>query len=114
AGLPGAVSATLGMILPSLILILIAAAFFYKVKNSVWVKRGFYGLRPIITGLIFYAAISFAIGNGVVPTNFGAFDWQTASLAAIFIFSLVALIRFKIHPAFVIVLSGLAGAALFS
>lgn len=114
AGVPGAVIATTGMVLPSLIIILIVAAFFYKVKNSKLVKQGFYGLRPIITGLIFYAAITFAIGNGVLPTTVGAIGWQTLSLIAIFIFSLVALIKFKTHPVIVILLSGLAGTALFS
>jgi len=113
AGVAGAVAAALGMVLPSLIIILIVAVFFYKVKNSIWVKRGFYGLRPIITGLIFYAAITFAVGNGIVPTRLDAFDWKTASLAAIFLLSLAALIRFKAHPAAVIALAGLVGAALY-
>ncbi|HZG56787.1 chromate transporter [Paenibacillus sp.] len=114
AGVPGAFAATLGMVLPSLGIILIVASFFYKVKNSELVKRGFYGLRPIITGLIFYAAISFAIGNGVLPTSVGSFDWHTVSLIAIFAASLVALIKFKAHPVVVILLSGLAGTALYS
>jgi len=115
AGVPGAVASTFGMVLPSLAIILIAAAFFYKVKNSSFVKKGFYGLRPIITGLIFYAAITFAIGNGIVPTgDSGADLWETAVLIAIFALSLIALLRYRTHPVIVIVVSGLTGIAFFS
>lgn len=114
AGVPGALASTLGMVLPSLVIILIVAAFFYKVRTSELVKKGFYGLRPIITGLIFYAAIKFAVGNQVIPTSFGAFGWETAGLIVIFLTSLVGLVKYKVHPILVIVLSGLAGTALYS
>lgn len=114
AGVPGAIVSTFGMVLPSLVIILIVAAFFYKVKNSELVKRGFYGLRPIITGLIFYAAIKFAIGNHVIPTSVRALNWETISLIVIFLLSLLGLVRYKIHPIVVILLSGLTGMALFS
>ncbi|WP_309118836.1 chromate transporter [Paenibacillus sp.] len=114
AGVPGATVATLGTILPSLIFILIAASFFYRVKRSKVVKNGFYGLRPIVAALIFYAAITFAVGNGLVPTNLEAFGWETVVLFAIFAGSLLALFKFKTHPIVVILLCGLVGAAVFS
>ncbi len=114
AGVPGALAATVGTVLPSLIAVLIAATFFRKVKNSDLIHKGFYGLRPIITGLIFYAALTFAIGNGVIPTSFGSIGWETLATLAIFLVSLVALTKYKTHPIVVILLSGLAGAALFS
>jgi len=113
AGVPGAIASTLGTILPSLLLVLIAAAFFYKVRKSQFMKKSFYGLRPIVTGLVFYAAISFAIGNGIVPKGVGAVGFETIGLIAIFLASLVALFKYKAHPIAVILLSGLAGAALF-
>ncbi|HZG74997.1 MAG TPA: chromate transporter [Paenibacillus sp.] len=114
AGVPGAIASTLGMVLPSLAIILIAAAFFNKVRKSEFVKKGFYGLRPIITGLIFYAALTFAIGNGVVPTKLGAVGWESMLLIGIFLASFVAMVKFKTHPIVVILLSGLVGAAAFS
>ncbi|MCI3921438.1 chromate transporter [Paenibacillus sp. TRM 82003] len=114
AGVPGAFVSTLGMVLPSLVIILVVASFFYKVRKSELVKKGFYGLRPIITGLIFYAAIKFAIGNRILPVSASAFNWETAGLVFIFLASFIALIKYKIHPISVIALSGLAGTALYS
>jgi chromate transporter len=68
AGLPGALISMAGMILPSLAIILVVAAFFYKVHDHHIVKSAFYGLRPIITGLIFYAALKFAVSNRISPS----------------------------------------------
>lgn len=109
AKLPGAIVSALGMTLPSLIIILIVASFFYKVYKSVWVKSAFYGLRPIITGLIFYAALTFAYENGLVSS----FSWHTVSLLAIYAVALFALIKLKTHPIVVILASGLVGIAFY-
>jgi len=109
AGVAGAVAAAAGMVVPSLTIILLISLFFYKVNQSRIVQSAFYGLRPIITGLIIYAGITFAMRNGV----FGAWNWQTAVLIAIFLFGLFALFRLRLHPVYVILLSGLAGAAFF-
>ncbi len=109
-GVLGAFTSALGMILPSLIIILAIGTIFYKVQKSMMVKSAFYGLRSIITGLIVYAAILFAMNNGLVSS----FSWHTLSLVIIFGLSLLALIRFRIHPVYVILISGLVGIALYS
>ena len=54
----GAVTATLGLITPSVIVILIVAAFLQQFRNSRYVNNAFYGLRPASTGLITAAAFS--------------------------------------------------------
>ncbi|MFB9829796.1 chromate transporter [Lederbergia wuyishanensis] len=110
AGLPGAIFSTIGSVLPSLIIILIIAMFFYKMHEHKLVKSAFYGLRPIITGLIIYAAISFAISNHVI----GAISTHTFILFTIFSLSLFALIRLKMNPILVIFISGIAGIIFFS
>lgn len=51
-GIPGAVIATLGLIAPSIIVIVIIAAFLQKFRDSKYVEYIFYGLRPASTGLI--------------------------------------------------------------
>jgi chromate transporter len=109
-GIPGAAVAAMGMILPSLIIILIIGAVFYKVQQNYMIKSAFYGLRAIITGLIIYAAILFAGSSNL----YASFTWQTASLLIIYAASLTALIRFKIHPVYVILGSGLVGVAFYS
>ena len=60
AGVPGAVTATLGLIFPSVIVILIVARILAAFKDSPWVKAVFYGLRPASTGLIAAACLSVA------------------------------------------------------
>ena len=52
AGPAGAVIATLGLITPSIIVILIIAGFLKAFKTNKYVQNAFYGLRPASTGLI--------------------------------------------------------------
>lgn len=66
-GLPfallGAVVATLGLITPSIIVILIIASFLKSFRNNRYVESTFYGLRPASTGLIAAAGLSVAMAN---------------------------------------------------
>ncbi len=57
-GVPGAVTATVGLITPSIIIILIIAKFLQAFKDSPLVDAAFYGLRPASTGLIAAAGLS--------------------------------------------------------
>lgn len=52
AGPLGSVVATLGLITPSIIVIIIIAAFLKKFRENKYVEAIFYGLRPASTGLI--------------------------------------------------------------
>ena len=52
AGIPGAVVATLGLIAPSVIIILIIAKFLEKFRTNSIVDSAFYGIRPASSGLI--------------------------------------------------------------
>lgn len=107
--LPGAIAAGLGMLLPSLLLVILIASFFHKVSKTAYVQQTFYGLRPVIVGLVGYAAIKFAMTNQLVNVS-----WYSASLLLIFALSLFALIKLRLHPALVILMSGVLGAALYS
>ncbi len=57
AGKRGAIIATAGVILPSLLIITLIAMFFSKVQDSPIVKAVFSGIRPAIVALILTAAI---------------------------------------------------------
>ena len=85
----GAVVATVGLVTPSVIVILIVAAILKSFRNNPYVERAFYGLRPASTGLI--AAAGFTV---VATTLFfsdlwaagdllGAFNWKGIVLAAV-------------------------------
>jgi chromate transporter len=56
AGIPGAVIATVGLVLPSVIIIIVIAKLLAKFRNSA-VDSVFYGLRPASVGLIAAAGI---------------------------------------------------------
>ncbi|BBI36708.1 chromate transporter [Cohnella abietis] len=109
AGLLGASIASLAIVLPSLLLILAVGKLFLRLQENWLVKSSFYGLRPIIAGMIVYAAITFAQQAGMIAQ----LSWFTWSQILIFIGSLFALIYFRKHPFSVIILSGLVGIALY-
>jgi len=107
AGILGAVIALLGMVLPSLIVILLIVSWMYRLHKHPLFQSMFYGLRPIITGLIIYAGIRFVLFTGLV----GKWDSHSLVLILIFFLALWALIKWRLHPALVILLSGFAGIA---
>ena len=112
----GAVTATLGLITPSVIVILIVAAFLQQFRNSRYVNHAFYGLRPASTGLIAAAAFSVITSILVFPSallqgNFlGAFNFKGLVLAAI-LWTLTNVIKRtkKWHPIVFIGISALVG-----
>ncbi|WP_042351267.1 chromate transporter [Bacillus massiliigorillae] len=110
-GLLGATIAVIGMILPSLFLVVLVATFFMKFHHKPIVKSIFYGLRPIVASLVIYAALSFAHTNHLLNLTF---SWYTLSLWIIFGLSFIALIKFRWSPLYVILLSGLVGVVLYS
>ncbi|MBQ3372028.1 MAG: chromate transporter [Oscillospiraceae bacterium] len=57
AGIPGAVIATIGLITPSIIVILIIARVLQKFRTNKYVDAAFYGLRPCSVGLIAAAGL---------------------------------------------------------
>lgn len=109
ASLLGAVDACVAVTLPSLLLILIVGKLFFKFQEHPYVKAAFYGLRPTIIGVIAFAAIKFAISNGIIGGN-GFIDLKSSILMTI---AFIILIRTKLHPAYLILVSGLIGIVLF-
>jgi chromate transporter len=111
AGISGAILSAVAILLPSVILVLIAAAFFVKWHHKPLVEAMFYGLKPLVTSLIIFAAISFAEANHLVAFNV---SFRSISLWFIFVLSLFALLKLRWNPIFVIILSGLLGVTLYS
>ena len=57
AGMPGAVVATLGLVTPSVIIILLIARVLHAFRRNRYVDAAFYGLRPCSVGLIAAAGV---------------------------------------------------------
>lgn len=111
AGITGAIISAFGILVPALIFVIVIALFFSKLHHYPVVQSMFYGLRPIVTSLIIYAAISFALSNNMISLDI---SWHTLSLLLIFGLSLFALVKLRWHPVYVIFLSGLVGVALYT
>ena len=105
----GAVIATTGLVLPSLIVILIVAAMLKRFKDSPLVQKAFYGLRPASTGLIAAAGIRVAVSNLFGSAPFSV-NWKGWILAAV-LWLLTNKVKKtkKLHPIVFIGFSALVG-----
>ncbi|MBQ2669042.1 MAG: chromate transporter [Clostridia bacterium] len=116
-GILGAATATIGLITPSIIIILIVAQFLKRFKDSQIVKDVFYTLRPAVTGLIACACFTTMTGSLFFPEvlqNFsGAGDLLNLfSLPAIALFAviLVGILKLKkLHPVVFIAVAAVVG-----
>ena len=102
AGLPGAVVSTLGLITPSIIIIIIIAGMLKKFRQSELVDDVFYGLRPASTALITSAGLSVALSifilAGGTEAHTLSVNWMSLILAAlVFIGMRVPKLK-KLHP----------------
>lgn len=52
AGIPGSIVATVGLVTPSVIVILIVSAILSKFRSNKYVESAFYGIRPASTAMI--------------------------------------------------------------
>lgn len=106
-GILGAICATLGVVLPSFVIILIVARFYVKYKNSFAVKGALTGLRPVVVGLIATAVIE--LGSGVFLTD-GSFVFDYTFVCSAVVFALSLFFAFKkVNPILLIVLSASLG-----
>lgn len=108
----GSFCATLGVVLPSFIIILIVAKCYDKFRESKAVKGCMSGLKPAVVGLI--ASTVLSIGTTVLfsaGVSLAVFT-QAAFYVSIGIFAVMAVLAFKkVHPILIICLSAAAGIA---
>ena len=111
-GIGGAVVATLGLIVPSVIVILLVALFLKSFRNNPVVESVFYGLRPASSAMIAAAGLT-VVGSTLVHfgnPGWSFFDWKALLLAAV----LLILTRWvkptkKLHPILFILASAVVG-----
>lgn len=114
-GLLGAVTATLGLIFPSVVIILIVAYFLKKFRESKLVDATLYGLRPASVALISAAGINIVLiallrVDSVYHIAQARLGWKPVVLAAL----ILVLTRYvprlkKVHPIWFIALSAVFG-----
>ena len=116
-GLAGAVLATLGTILPGVVLVLIIVRFLERFRGNRYVEAAFYGLRPASTALIAaagFSVVEIALLNTALYESSGnlldLFSWKAILLAAV-IWVMTNLIRPTkgLHPVVYILGSAIVG-----
>ena len=116
AGPLGALMATLGVIAPCFIIVLLFMYFISRFKDNVLVSGFLFGVKPAAVGLVAAAAINIAsevlLRSGFERTDIFTSPLQAFSPFLIVIFIVVAFanIKFKIDPILMTVLAGVAGA----
>lgn len=111
AGVPGALAATIGCVLPSCILVTILAKIYLKYRNLSLLQGILKFLRPAVIAMIAAAGVSILVtafwGNDISSLHLDAILSSTNIRAVgIFLVSLILLAKFKMDPIHVMLLSG--------
>ena len=108
-GILGAVCATLGVVLPSFLVILMVARCYQAFRKSKWVQAIMSGLKPAVVGLIGTALLT-VVGSVFAP------EGQMLSWPAMVLWAVVAVAVFllsrkynKLHPIVIICICALIG-----
>lgn len=105
-GILGAFTASMGIVLPSLITVTIIAMFFNKIKENQYKNAFFRGVKPVTMAFILYAGLMVGL-----PTFIGKFSNININFGAIAIFLLTVLLqlKFKINLIYILMLAGALG-----
>lgn len=116
-GFGGALLATLGVILPGTVIVLIIASMLDKFRGNKYVDAAFYGLRPASTGLIAAAGVS-VVSIALLNTSLYAATGNLLDLISVKAVILAAVLWVltnlvkptkKLHPVVFIAASAVAG-----
>ena len=117
-GILGSICATIGVILPSLIIVIIVAIILNKFLKNRFVKGALFGVRPIVLSLILSTAIVFFFKavipyqNGIISTfNRQAFGLFACLVGFMFLYKRVN--KKALNPIYLLLLSGLMGLIIF-
>ncbi|MDC7232943.1 MAG: chromate transporter [Spirochaetales bacterium] len=116
AGIAGSVAATLGLVSPSLIIIVIVARYFFHFNEKPLVQAALSGLRPAVTGLIATAAWN-VVTVAVIPVVDFRQSGQIGDLLKplnLLIFALIGFsyLKWKLHPVVYVAAAAVAGMVL--
>ena len=111
AGLPGALVATIGCILPSCILVTLIAGLYLKYQNVNALQSVLNSLRPAVVAMIASAGISIlvtAFWGSETHAVLAETNWTLVIISAVCI---LLLRKFKMNPIWVMLLAGIMNAA---
>ena len=103
AGIPGAAAATLGVALPSFILVTLVYCFVRRFQENQMVKGAFAGIRPVTAGLIAAAVVFMG------QSAFAVLEPVTVLIA---LATVILVGKYKVSPIVLVIVSGVIGAFL--
>jgi len=95
--------ATLGLVLPSVIIMTIFSKFYLKFQDNKYMDNAFAGLKIVVVGLILAAAIMLIDKNNFI-------DWKSV---VIFIVSVALVLKWKINPILLTIIAAIAGLIIY-
>ena len=104
----GSIAATLAVVLPPFVLVLLASHYITRHSDSAAIQGALHGLRPVVVGLIASAALLLMNSE-----NFGTEATERCLTIAICVIAFCLVYFAKWHPILVIILAGAAGLILF-
>ena len=121
-GIFGAICSTLGVILPSFIIIILVALILSKFLKNRFVKGALSGVKPVIVALISATAIVFFLKLGLFSGNnlfSSTISFDRISIALLLVLSSFAIIfkvinKKSLNPILLLLLSAVLGIVLFS
>ena len=116
AGFPGAVLATLAVVLPSFLIILLVTALLKTALKNKYIQAILRGLKPCVIGIVLATGIYMVLGN-----CFGTISAVRVNMQAIIITALLTVSMFgykyfakkKMPPILLIVISAITGIAVY-
>ncbi len=115
AGIPGSLIATLAVVLPSFIIILLVTAMLKGLLKSPYVQAALRGVKPCMIGIILATGVSMIARNGIVIQG-SSLIWRPLILTlalGTFYFGSRKIKKGGISPIMLICLSALAGIAMY-
>lgn len=113
AGILGSLTATFGVVLPSLIIIIIIAKFLEKFNDNVYVDSVFHGLRPASIGLIAAAAFEVVkislLNIDLYKTTHNIINLFNIKGLIFFVIIFYSIMKFKKHPILYIAIAAVVG-----
>jgi chromate transporter len=114
AGVPGAIAAAVGTVVPTTVLMLIMVAFFFGVKDNPIVQSMLKAVRPVVVGLLIWTTVDMASSVfGVKQSGWGQALLQGWDKIAIVAVSFALLTFTSINPVFIIIGAALFGLAFY-
>ncbi|MBI9009532.1 MAG: chromate transporter [Tenericutes bacterium] len=115
AGIIGAIAATLGVMVPSFVIILMIAKAFSKFSTNIYVRGFLKGVRPVVPGIILSVGIMFILKYVFEVENFqfGNFNIEIKSLIIFTVIFVLSRLWKKAHPVYLVAIAGVLGILLF-